>query len=81
MSGRLRCTSSRKSWYGSGPAKAGPEQISLEQSRDVTSALVVSKGKEIKIDFLSSRYGSDVLRVTIYVTVSIAPGRQRPAQS
>jgi hypothetical protein len=46
----------RKSSYRSGPAKAGPEQISSEKSRDVTSALVISKGNEIKIDFLSSRF-------------------------
>ena len=44
------------SLYRSGPTKAGSEQISPEQSRDVTSALVISKGKEIKVDFLSSRY-------------------------
>ncbi len=58
----------RESSYRFGPAKADPEQISSEQSRDVTSAPVISKGREIKIDFLSSHYGTTLesLRAAIF---------------
>ncbi len=53
----------RKTNATSKPFEKTLEQISSEQSRDVTSAPVISKGREIKIDFLSIRYGSNVLMI------------------
>jgi hypothetical protein len=55
----------RKSWYRSGPAKTGPEQISSEQSGDVTSAPVISKGRELLRNEPNVRWRHQILKFPI----------------
>ncbi len=47
------------------------EQISSEQSRDVISALVISKGREIKIDFLLSCYALESCAMLLFICDSV----------